>query len=76
MSIREILEADRHENDFNPTEIPEGRNQFEVHCEVCGGAFFVDERTFEAIAEAIREGLDNPFICLDCQQEYDELAYA
>ena len=76
MRIRATLDADRHEFDLSPTENPNGANRFPVNCQMCGEAFYVDQPTFDAVAEAVRKGLDNPFTCPDCEAEYDDLNHA
>ena len=50
-------------------------NRFAARCGMCGEPLFVNESVHEAIITAAREGLDNPFMCADCEEEYDELAY-
>jgi hypothetical protein len=75
----------RLKSDLNPDEekgLTEGPtryetpvNRFEAVCGMCGGIYYVDEETSERIGAAIEKGLDNPFICDDCEQEYDELAH-
>jgi formylmethanofuran dehydrogenase subunit E len=47
----------------------------EIRCDSCGELFYVDDLTFESINRAIREGLDNPFICPNCEQAYEELSH-
>lgn len=54
---------------------PTEPNRHEVRCGMCGKTVYVDEATFQFAREAIEAGLDSPFKCKDCQQEYDELAY-
>lgn len=76
MRLRETFDSDRHEFDLSPTDTPTGANRFPVNCQMCGEAFYVDRPTFDAVAEAIREGLDNPFLCADCETEYDEFNHA
>jgi hypothetical protein len=48
---------------------------FEVRCGMCGRISFVDEVSFRSIQRATEAGLDSPFSCDLCQDEYDELAY-
>jgi hypothetical protein len=72
-------------SEMNPEERPglqEGEtsyrtpaNTVEVRCGMCGGLFYVDEATATAVDFASRAGLDNPFMCADCRDEYDEFAY-
>jgi hypothetical protein len=50
-------------------------NRFELPCSVCGKTLFVDEETKEDFDRAARQDLDYNLTCLDCDQEYDGLAY-
>lgn len=58
-----------------PTSYKTHADSVEVRCGMCGEVFYVDEATARSIAVAVETGLDNPFMCKDCQDEYDELAY-
>jgi hypothetical protein len=42
---------------------------------MCARAVYVDEPTYSFVSEAIESGLDNPFRCEICAEEYDDLAY-
>ncbi len=58
-----------------PSSFKTAAHSFEVRCGMCGGLHFVDEATSKAIRVAVEAGLDNPFMCADCRDEYDDLAY-
>jgi hypothetical protein len=58
-----------------PTKYPTGANTREVRCGMCGDLYHVDASTFDQINAAVQQGLDNPFRCQDCEEEYDDLAY-
>ena len=47
----------------------------EVRCGMCGSIIYVDEATFRFVEDAIKAGLDDPFRCEKCKEEYDDLAY-
>jgi hypothetical protein len=49
--------------------------QHEVRCGMCARELYVDEVAYRSYAEALLSGLDNPFRCLVCAEEYDDLAY-
>jgi hypothetical protein len=51
------------------------QNDHEVRCGMCARAVFVDEETYRFTSDAINSGLDNPFRCEVCSEEYDDLAY-
>jgi hypothetical protein len=50
-------------------------NQHEVRCGVCARELYVDEDGYDFYKEALISGLDNPFRCEICSEEYDDLAY-
>lgn len=58
-----------------PTCFKTSTNIFEVRCGTCGAMQFVNEATLRSVCAANEAGLDNPFRCSDCEEEYDELAY-
>jgi hypothetical protein len=47
----------------------------EVRCGMCARAVDVDDATYRFVIDAINSGLDNPFKCEVCEEEYDDLAY-
>ena len=50
-------------------------HQHEVRCGMCARELYVDEDAYEFYTEALVSGLDNPFRCEVCSEEYDDLAY-
>ncbi|HKZ80041.1 MAG TPA: hypothetical protein VJ124_17340 [Pyrinomonadaceae bacterium] len=69
------IEPDKHIAFQGPTSFKTERNQHEVHCGMCGKITYVEEEIFTFLSDAIKAGLDNPFRCEVCQEEYDDLAY-
>lgn len=65
----------QHIPTFGPTFFKTDRNQQEVRCGMCGTIIYVDAETFNFVNEAINAGLDDPFRCQLCKEEYDDLAY-
>ena len=51
------------------------QGEHEVRCGMCAKAIYVDEETFRSASEAIDSGLDSPFRCEICAEEYDDLSY-
>ena len=49
--------------------------QHEVRCGMCARELYVDEDDYRFYSEALLSGLDNPFRCEVCSEEYDDLAY-
>ena len=49
--------------------------QHEVRCGMCARELYVDEDAYRFYSEALISGLDNPFRCEVCSEEYDDLAY-
>lgn len=68
-----------HEEDYaaqsGPSKVRTEANPHELRCGMCGEVYFVSSETLEGVNTAVRAGLDNPFMCGDCEEEYDELAY-
>ena len=52
-----------------------GDKQHEVRCGMCARELYVDDEGYRLYMEAITSGLDNPFRCEVCSEEYDDLAY-
>jgi hypothetical protein len=50
-------------------------NQHEVRCGMCAKELYVDDEGYRLYCYAINSGLDNPFRCEVCNEEYDDLAY-
>ena len=60
---------------IGPTSFKTERNEHEVRCGMCAREVYVDEETYRFVSDAIKSGLDNPFRCEVCEEEYDDLAY-
>lgn len=58
-----------------PTRHKKGPNQFQLICEFCGGAFYVDEVTFHQALTAMEKGSENRFCCDQCETENEEVAH-
>ena len=58
-----------------PTAFMTERNEHEVRCGMCARPVYVDDETYNFVADAISAGLDNPFLCEVCEEEYDDLVY-
>jgi len=57
------------------TSIMTDEQQHEVRCGMCARELYVDEHSYRSYAEALLSGLDNPFRCEFCCEEYDDLAF-
>jgi hypothetical protein len=60
---------------LGPTVFKTERNQHEVRCGMCGRIIYVPEESFGFVRDAINAGLDDPFHCERCKEEYDDLYY-
>ena len=74
-AIRAEKDADLKENYVGITDFKTDKNQYEISCGDCNKIFYADRETYEGINRAIMQGLDNPFLCQECQEEIEELAY-
>jgi hypothetical protein len=73
-TLRSYIDPDQ-QSTTGPTFFQTERNEHEVRCGMCARPGYVDEETFRSVSEAIESGLDNPFRCEVCEEEYDDLAY-
>lgn len=73
-TLRSYIDPDQ-QIPTGPTSFKTERNDHEVRCGMCARAVFVNEDTYRFVSEAINSGLDNPFRCAVCDEEYDDLAY-
>jgi hypothetical protein len=73
--LREEIDGDILENYVGITDFKTDENQHEITCGMCNKTFYADRETSEGIYRKLEEGLENPFVCNDCQREYEESAY-
>lgn len=73
-TLRSYIDPDQ-QSTTGPTSFMTERNEHEVRCGMCARTAYVDEETFRSVSEAIESGLENPFRCELCEEEYDDLAY-
>ena len=71
----EDVDADRIENIVTVTDYMTERNKYEISCGTCFKTLYANRQTSEGLLRSIEEGLDNPFMCSDCQLELEEEAY-
>ena len=72
--LREEFDADAVARPV-PTDYRTETNRYEVPCSGCGKNFYVDEETRRELDRALENDLDDQFICFDCEEQQDELAY-
>ena len=72
-TLRSYIDPEE-QNMIGPTSFMTDRNEHEVRCGLCARAAYVDEERFRLVSEAIESGLENPFRCEICAEEYDDLA--
>ncbi len=74
--LRSYIDPDQQSATSDSTFFKTERKQQEVRCGMCGRVGYVDEETFRFVRDEIKAGLDNPFRCEICEEEYDDdLAY-
>jgi hypothetical protein len=73
-TLRSYIDPDQQIT-TDPTSFLTERNEHEVRCGICARTVFVDEETYTFSSDAMKSGLDNPFRCEVCAEEYEDLAY-
>ena len=74
--VREEFDADRNEETYEATTYQTDVNRVGVNCSYCNRSYFVSEDVAASINRAVNEGLDNPFVCPDCEEEFGDLERA
>ena len=73
-TLRSYIDPDQ-QTVTGPTSFMTERNEIEVRCGICARPVYVDEETYRFGSDEIKSGLDNPFRCENCEDEYDDPAY-
>jgi hypothetical protein len=73
-TLRSYIDPDQ-QTTTGPTSFRTNQNEHKVRCSMCARSIYVNEETYRFVSEAINSGLDNPFRCEDCAEEYDDLAF-
>lgn len=69
-TLRSYIDPDQ-QTVSGPTPFMTERNEIEVRCGMCARAMYVDEETYRLGSDDMKSGLDNPFLCEICDEEYD-----
>ncbi len=72
-TLRSYIDPD-YQSATGPTFFMTERNEHEVRCGMCARAVYVNGETYRFVSEAIDSGLENPFRCEVCAEEYGDLA--
>lgn len=76
MRLRSTLNPEEQTNFVEgPTRYRMGPNQSQLLCGVCNEPYHVDDVTFSQAASAMEEGLDNPFCCDECEEDYEDISH-
>ena len=73
--LKEEIDGDRIENYVGVTDFRTDQNSNEINCRECNKTFYADSETSDGIYRSIEQGLESPFLCDDCQRDYEETAY-
>jgi hypothetical protein len=74
-TLRSYIDQNQEATIAAATAFPTDSNLHPVRCGMCARELFVDDDGYGLYMEAINSGLDNPFRCEVCNEEYDDLAY-
>ncbi len=72
--IRSYYDADRIER-FPPSKHKTVQNRNELVCSTCGDIVFADDFVFKDVSRAIEQTSENPFLCEDCLNDYDDVSH-
>ena len=71
---RSFYEADRV-TEMTATKFQTDQNKNAVYCSMCGDMLYVNSIVFDDVSRAIEKTSDNPFLCEECVEEYEEAAH-
>jgi hypothetical protein len=73
--IRSYYDADFEDNLPLPTNHLTKQNQNELFCSMCGDNVFVNDLIFDEVIKMLEKTSENPFLCAECIEEFEEAAY-
>lgn len=71
---RAEFDADRQRRHL-PTSFETAENRYEMPCSLCGKAYYFDENSKIELDRHFERTDDNAFVCIECERDYDDLAY-
>ena len=74
--MRREVDGDLTETYNSVTEFRTRFNRDQIICADCAKSFYTDKETYERFCATLERGLDNPFLCADCQEENFAAAFA
>ena len=76
MEITRSYTDRNHQLPIAATAVMTDTHHHEVRCGMCARELYVDEEAHKLYTEALIAGLDNPFRCEVCSEEYDDRVFA
>jgi hypothetical protein len=60
-----------------PTKYMTDKNLHGLHCRECGAMYYVDDSIYRRVMAATDwDPSENPFVCDDCEEQYEEEEYS
>lgn len=72
--LRSEYDADRQRRHV-PKEFETAEHRFEVPCSLCGTKYYFDENGKLDLEVAMTDADENPFICVECETDYEAAAH-
>ncbi len=69
-------DADLFEEPIRVSRMTTVDNRFEINCSICNQLFYTDIDSIAQINRAVELGLDNPFVCDGCAENYEMLSHS
>lgn len=73
--LRSEYDADRQDRHL-PREFETATHHFEVPCGICGTRYYFDANGKLELEFALTEADNNPFVCVECEADYETAAHA
>lgn len=72
--MRHEFDADRQRRHL-PKEFETAEHHFEVPCSLCGTKYYFDANGKLDLEIAMTDADENPFVCVECEEEYEDAAH-
>ncbi len=68
-------DADHFEEPIRVSRLTTDDNRFEINCSICNQVYYTDVESIAQMNRTVELGLDNPFVCEECAENYEVMSH-
>lgn len=68
-------DADLFEEPIRVSRLTTVENRFEINCSLCNQVYYTDIDSIAQMNRTVELGLDNPFVCEECTENYEVISH-